>query len=149
MAFAPASLILANHYFPLSKALGASVHGGLEVEISISHILLGLVVILLFAIFVRLGSIAIQISRNQEINNAYNNDHYSQRGELFNNHSEHLEEISSNIQQLKSDVEDMKFVSDVFYKYKLPDKSERDFLDQIAIDNEVSDGIARARDRNT
>lgn len=118
-------------------------------EINLSHILLGLIVILLFAIFVRLGSIAIQISRNQEINNAYNNDHHSQRAELLGNHSEHLDEISSNIQQLKSDVEDMKFVSDVFYKYKLPDKSERDFLEQVDIDNEVSNGIARARDKNT
>jgi Tfp pilus assembly protein PilN len=125
------------------------VHGGVEMEINLNHILLGLIVILLFAVFVRLSSIAIQISRNQEINNAYNNDHHSQRGELLGNHSEHLDEISSNIQQLKSDIEDMKFVSDVFYKYKLPSKSERDFLDQVAIDNEVSDGIASARDKNT
>jgi hypothetical protein len=43
----------------------------------------------------------------------------------------------------------MKFVSDIFYKYRLPDKNERVLLDQIAIDNEVSDGIARASDKNT
>jgi Tfp pilus assembly protein PilN len=118
-------------------------------KVDLNHILLGLIVILLFAVFVRLGSIAIQISRNQEINNAYNNDHHSQRGELLHNHSEHLEEISSNIQQLKSDVDDMKFVSDIFYKYRLPDKNERVLLDQIAMDNELSDGIARASDKNT
>jgi hypothetical protein len=40
-------------------------------KIDLNHILLGLIVILLFAVFVRLGSIAIQISRNQEINNAH------------------------------------------------------------------------------
>ncbi|MCG9711154.1 hypothetical protein L1D46_20520 [Pseudoalteromonas sp. Isolate3] len=129
------------------KLLG--VQGGQEMEINLSHILLVLVVILLFAIFVRLGSIAIQITRNQEINNAYNSNHHSQRGELLQTQSEHLEEISSNVQQLQSDIEDMKFVADVFYKYKLPDKKERDLLDQIAIDNEVSDGIARARNKNT
>ncbi|TMO58314.1 hypothetical protein [Pseudoalteromonas phenolica] len=118
-------------------------------EINLSHILLVLVAILLFAIFVRLGSIAIQISRNQEIKNAYDSDHYSLRSELLQTQSEHLEEISSNVQQLQSDIEDIKFVADVFYQYKLPDKKERDLLDQIAIDNEVSDGIARARNKNT
>jgi len=40
----------------------------------------------------------------------------------------------------------MKYVSDVFYKYKLPDKKEREMLDQIAIYNEVSDGISGTRE---
>lgn len=107
-------------------------------DLSLTQILLGLIAVLLFAIFIRLGSIRVDMSQNQVVNQAYNDDHLSQRREHLGNLTEHLEEIATNIQQLRSDVEDMKHVSDVFYKYKLPDKAERDMLDEVAINNEIS-----------
>ncbi|CCK74635.1 hypothetical protein OLEAN_C04590 [Oleispira antarctica RB-8] len=63
---------------------------------------------------------------------------------MLQQQKEYLELISSDIEKVKSDLEDMKYVSDIFYKYKLPDQRERDVLDQVSIDNEVFDGIANA-----
>ncbi|MCV4286482.1 hypothetical protein OH708_01045 [Pseudomonas capsici] len=42
---------------------------------------------------------------------------------------------------------DIKEVTDVIYRYKLPNAEERRFLDQIEIDNEVSNGIQNAGGR--
>lgn len=118
-------------------------------QTTIIYTLLGFLVFFLIAIFLRLGSILIQMQNNHNTENAYNNDHLKQRDELLTRQIELLEDIQMDINELKTNVEDMKYVSDIFYKYKLPDRKERELLDQIAIDNEVFDGIANAGKKNT
>ncbi len=118
-------------------------------NMTLEHVLLSLIVLMLFLIFVRLGAILIQLKNSYAVSNAYNDDHLQQRKDFKEECHELLEGVSLDINQLRSDVEDMKYVSDIFYKYKLPNKSDREFLDQVEIDNEVSEGIARARKENT
>ncbi|MGL6001542.1 MAG: hypothetical protein ACRCZ4_05500 [Plesiomonas sp.] len=105
----------------------------------ILYILLGVLILALFGIFIKLGSIQLQLQSNQKISNAYNDDHYRQRKELLAKQNEIIEKMAADINQLQTDIQDMKYVSDIFYKYKLPDKKEREMLDQIKIDNEVFD----------
>ncbi len=111
----------------------------------IIYIFFGIMILVFIGIFVRLGSILLQLQSNQEINSAYNDDHHNQRGELLQRQNDILEQLADDVQQLQTDVRDMKYVSDVFYKYKLPDEKEREMLEQIEIDNEVFDGISGAR----
>ena len=117
-------------------------------DIELIYILLVAIIILLSFIFIRLGSILQEIKNNQVANNANSDDQYKQRGELLNSQNETLEELASVVQNINSNTNEIKFVSDVFYKYKLPDKKERDLFDQIEVDNEVSDGIARASEKS-
>lgn len=112
----------------------------------IAYILIGILILILVGIFLRLGAILLQLQSNQKISNAYNDDHHNQGGELLQRQNDTLDLLANDIQQLKTDVQDMKYVSDVFYKYKLPDKKEREMLDQITIFNEVSDGISGMRE---
>jgi hypothetical protein len=113
-------------------------------QFGIVEILLAIISILLLFIFLKLNSFLNQMQINKKIEYMYNDDHLKQRGDMFQQQKEYLELISSDIEKVKSDLEDMKYVSDIFYKYKLPDQRERDVLDQVSIDNEVFDGIANA-----
>ncbi|MFL1916790.1 hypothetical protein ACJW8B_15545 [Plesiomonas shigelloides] len=105
----------------------------------ILYILLGVLILVLLGVFIRLSSIQLQLQRNQKISNAYNDDHYRQRKELLEKQNEIIEEMAADINQLQTDIKDIKYVSDIFHKYKLPDKKEREMLEQIEIDNEVFD----------
>lgn len=97
-----------------------------------------LALLVLLGIFFKLSAILIQM-RSQSTNFvAYGEEHLKQQRELLEQQEYTLEQISENIQSLKDDVHDMKFVSNVFYKYKLPNKKERDLFDRIEIDNNFS-----------
>lgn len=103
----------------------------------ITFLLVGIVLVL-SAIYLKLTAIFTQIKKNQEINNSYNEDHYRQRSEALQLQTDRLEELCENLEQLQNEVHEIRTVADIFYKYKLPDRNERKLLDQIAIDNEVS-----------
>jgi len=67
---------------------------------------------------------------------------------------EGFESTKSNLEQLietsiaiERSISEIKDVTDVIYRYKLPNAAERQFLDQIEIDNEVSNGIMSAGER--
>jgi hypothetical protein len=109
--------------------------------------MLGLIVACLMAIFVRLGSIMLKFNSSHEINIAVNDEKSRQRSELLNVQNEMIETLTLDIQKIQNDIEEIKYVSDIFYKYKLTDKREREIIDRIAIDDEVFDGLERAEKR--
>ncbi len=100
----------------------------------ILNIFLAIIIVILIAIFFRLGSILTRLQANQLISNAYNDDHHNQRGLLLNK-LENLDNISYSLESMQSDIDDIKYVLDIFYKYKLPNEADREFLDKIEIDN--------------
>ena len=53
-----------------------------------------------------------------------------------------IQENTYECQQMHSDISEIKYVMDLIYKYKLPSKSEREYLDELEITNEVLDGIS-------
>lgn len=55
-----------------------------------------------------------------------------------------LEQLVENSNSTDRKISDIQQVTDVIYRYKLPSARERKMLDQIEIDNEVSDGIFNA-----
>ena len=72
--------------------------------------------------------------------------------QTISGHLEEMSRTSDNVLDIKNDVtsiereiSDIKYVTDVIYKYKLPSQSEQAFLDRVAIDEEVSNGISNAR----
>ncbi|OGQ56759.1 MAG: hypothetical protein A3J24_03915 [Deltaproteobacteria bacterium RIFCSPLOWO2_02_FULL_53_8] len=73
--------------------------------------------------------------------------HALQRQELSEQASEGLRDINDKLVAVEQHLADIRVVTDVIYKYKLPSKADRDFLDQIEIDNEVSEGISQAGER--
>lgn len=60
--------------------------------------------------------------------------------------NESLSRIQSSLDETERKISNISYVMDVIYKYKLPSKKDRDFLDRVEIDNEVFDGINSARD---
>lgn len=99
-------------------------------------VILTILMFLTFKIVSRLSSI------NDAINNALpviNDIHYY----LIETHKENIQEFSNSIEEfslntadIKSDIHEIKYVMDIIYKYKLPNKEERKLLDTIAIDKE-------------
>ena len=67
-----------------------------------------------------------------------------ERFELTKAHLEQLVEASVSVERSISEIKD---VTDVIHRYKLPNAAERKLLDQIEIDNEVSSGILNAGGR--
>ena len=104
---------------------------------TVVEFLLGAILIVLIALFFRIGALYKKIHSNQMDSNGFYQNSFSQREELLSVQREYLDDIAVNIEVLKNAVEDMKFVSDVFYKYKLPNKDEREELDRIVVENTV------------
>lgn len=67
------------------------------------------------------------------------NDH--QLRERFEWTRANLEQLAETSIAIEQRISDIKCVTDVIYRYKLPSAAERAFLDQVEIDNEVSSGI--------
>lgn len=65
--------------------------------------------------------------------------------ETFEEIKSYFEEICENSKVIVQNTSEIKFVTDVIYKYKLPNTSEQALLDRIEIENEVSNGIQRKR----
>jgi uncharacterized protein YoxC len=115
---------------------------------SIEQITLTIIATLLVFIFFRLGSILSQLENNQSTIETSQFDLQRHNSDLHHSYSEMANDINLNVEALNSNVEEIKQVVDIYYKYKLPDHKERVLLDQIAVDNEVSDGVIRAASKN-
>ena len=50
---------------------------------------------------------------------------------------EELREVRQNQAEVTADISEIKYVTDVIYKYKLPNRETQAFLDQVENDNEV------------
>ncbi|MDW2184657.1 hypothetical protein R7Z80_02190 [Vibrio sp. 1733] len=99
----------------------------------------------LIAIFFKLSAILIQMKSDKFTFLACEEARINHRTEISEQQAYFLEQMTHNIESLKDDVRDMKHVSDVFHEYKLPDRKEREFIDKIRIDNEVSEGLNKSR----
>lgn len=108
---------------------------------NITDIVLIVIMTLLFAIFIRLGGIMRSMLKNQRMNAAYNGDHHAQRDELLETYKEGFEDLSDNLKDILNDIKDIKEVSEIYYKYKLPDVDERKLFDQIKLDEEISNRV--------
>jgi hypothetical protein len=106
------------------------------------NILLGIIGILLFGIFVRLGTISYNIRSNLDVSSAYNNDHFRQKQDASKKQEIFFDEALKEIEGIKLVMENIEEVADIFYKYKLPNAEERKLFDEIEIDNEVYDRIS-------
>lgn len=78
-----------------------------------------------------------------------NSDNYNLTSEFRSEVRLAIDELCDLNRDSKEKIDNISLILDIFYKYKLPDKSERDLCDQIAIENEISDGISISREKNT
>jgi hypothetical protein len=65
--------------------------------------------------------------------------------ETFEEIRSYLEKTCENTKAIEQNTSEIKFVTDIIYKYKLPNSSEQELLDRIEIDNEFQNGIQRKR----
>ncbi|QUM80792.1 hypothetical protein HWV01_11120 [Moritella sp. 5] len=114
---------------------------------SIIYILFGFLILVLVAIYMVLNSLLSQLQNSGNTINAYGEEYMQQRN-LVERQSEALELIADNMEEVKRDVKEMKDVADIFYKYKLPDREEREFIDKMLIQEEVFDGVNKAMYKN-
>ncbi|EPC6178285.1 hypothetical protein ACR0WR_005461 [Serratia marcescens] len=85
-------------------------------------LLLAVIALMLIAIYIRLGSLAPASDISPRQIDAL----------------EDIRGIKEELERANSTLEEIRYVSDLIEKYKLPDSSERDAIDQIRIDNEIS-----------
>lgn len=85
-------------------------------------LLLAVITLMLIAIYIRLGSLAPASDISPRQIDAL----------------EDIRAIREELERANSTLEEIRYVSDLIEKYKLPDSSERDAIDQIRIDNEIS-----------
>lgn len=85
-------------------------------------LLLAVIALMLIAIYIRLGSLAPASDISPRQIDAL----------------EDIRAIREELERANSTLEEIRYVSDLIEKYKLPDTSERDAIDQIRIDNEIS-----------
>jgi hypothetical protein len=78
-----------------------------------------------------------------------NSDNYNLTSEFRSEVRLAIDELCDLNRDSKEKIDNISLILNIFYKYKLPDKSERDLRDQIAIENEISDGISIFREKNT
>lgn len=78
-----------------------------------------------------------------------NSDNYNLTSEFRSEVRLAIDELCDLNRDSKEKIDNISLILNIFYKYKLPDKSERDLRDKIAIENEISDGISIFREKNT
>lgn len=96
----------------------------------INTVLLIVIAVLLFAIYTRIGSRA-----PEPYAEPANNDEIK----------EDVRAIREEIERLNSSVDSINYTTDIFEKYRLPDAQERKMIDEIRIDNEISEMMDRKR----
>lgn len=98
----------------------------------INTILLIVIAVLLFAIYTRIGTkpseTNIEAGKNDDLN-------------------EEVRAIKEELEKLNSSVESINYTTDIIEKYRLPDAQERKMLDEIRIDNEISEMMDRNRNK--
>ncbi|WP_226020010.1 hypothetical protein [Serratia symbiotica] len=92
-------------------------------------LLLTVIAATLVAIYIRLGSLL------------PSNDVIPKESDTL----EDIRGIREELERVNSSLEDIRYVSDLIEKYKLPDAGDRRVIDQIRIDNEISEAMDRSR----
>lgn len=120
----------------------------IEILLAIIATLLAAICTIAFGILVKVSQAKTGISSLIQTSAALHDisaDQCRERFELTTAHLEQLVEASVSTERSISEIKD---VTDVIYRYKLPNAAERKLLDQIEIDNEVSNGILNADGRH-
>ncbi|EPE4838931.1 hypothetical protein ACSIZT_004364 [Yersinia enterocolitica] len=59
--------------------------------------------------------------------------------------SQYLIDIKDEISNIRQSIEDIKYTTDIIENYKLPSPSERQLIDQIRVDEEISEMLDEKR----
>ena len=110
--------------------------------------LLGVICILAFGILFNVSQVKTGISSLIQTT-AVLHDISADQSQRFQSTTAHLEQLVEASVNIDRSIADIKDVTDVIYRYKLPNAAERAFLDQMEIDNEVSNGILNSDGRQT
>lgn len=109
--------------------------------------LLAVICILGVGIFFKVSQAKTGISSLIQVTAALHDINESLFKEGFESTKSNLEQLIETSIAIERSISEIKDVTDVIYRYKLPNAAERQFLDQIEIDNEVSNGIMSAGER--
>lgn len=93
--------------------------------------------ILLFVICILLVMIYRKISANPQ---AEVHDHIDKNELIYE-----ISRVREELEMANSTLNEIKYVTDIIEKYKLPDRKEREFIDQIRIDDEISERMNSSR----
>ncbi|HAT2607094.1 TPA: hypothetical protein I8235_000003 [Kluyvera intermedia] len=98
----------------------------------INTILLIIITFLLYAIYNRIGS---------KPSETYVD------GGMSDDLKEEMRAIREELERLNSSVESINYTTDIIEKYRLPDAQERKMIDEIRIDNEISEMMDKNRNK--
>lgn len=56
-----------------------------------------------------------------------------------------INRVREELEMANSTLNEIKYVTDIIERYKLPDQKEREFIDQIRIDDEISERMNSSR----
>lgn len=59
---------------------------------------------------------------------------------------ENIIDIKEEVTEIKSILEDIKYTTDIYEKYRLPTPKERESIDQYRIDQEIDEMLSRNRE---
>ncbi|MDQ8205761.1 hypothetical protein [Pelagicoccus sp. SDUM812003] len=108
-------------------------------------ILIGIAVLLLFFMLLKISAILDSLKLRQNIENLAEAERIKRHEELIDS----IEKLTIEVESCKSEIQDVRHVTDLIEKYKLPNREEQEALDEIAINEEVFGGIEKARKKNT
>jgi hypothetical protein len=102
----------------------------------LTEILLSVVCIILILVLMQLLSLKSELGWIRSYVEAFA-QHADTVHEVRTELLDELREVRQNQSEVKFDISEIKYVTDVIYKYKLPNKDKQALLDQVEIDNEV------------
>ena len=109
------------------------------------EVLIFLVLLALLAPIYWLRRITFLLKRGQEIELDIAGGRYRQFEQAMDNLTDKFSEVELALGTIERKLSDIEYVTNIILQYKLPNERDRALLDQIEIDNEVSEGIGRAR----
>ncbi|NWA23903.1 hypothetical protein HX866_03270 [Pseudomonas gingeri] len=115
-----------------------------EILLMIIASLLAVMCILGVGILLNVSRVKSGISSLIQVMAALHDDNENRFKESFEWTKANLEQLAGTSIAIEQSISDIKYVTDVIYRYKLPNAAERRLLDQIEIDNDVSTGIMSA-----
>jgi hypothetical protein len=110
---------------------------------SLSDVLLTFLCIVAAAVFFVARNAKHELSRLRETVLVLLDAHEVQRREISEQLIDRIQDLVNQSEAIGQELSEIRAVTDVIYKYKLPSKADREFLDQMEIDSEVSDRIFR------
>lgn len=116
----------------------------IEIFLVIIATLLAVICILTFGILFKVSQAKTGFSSLIQTSVALHDISAEQCRQRFELTTAYLEQLVEATVSAERSISEIKEVTDVIYRYKLPNAAERKLLDQIEIDNEVSNGILNA-----